>query len=74
MCISCGCGDPKDDMGNADTITLEDLEKAAKASDISVDEVAKNIGSYSTEKPKRPPHPVPDSLRPVGVGQNQGSA
>ena len=54
MCISCGCGKPSDDMGNADTITLNDLEKAAKASDITVDEVAKNIGSYATQASETP--------------------
>lgn len=47
MCISCGCGKPKDDMGNADTITLDTLEKAAKASDITVEEVASNVGDFA---------------------------
>jgi len=47
MCISCGCGKPTDDMGNADTITLDTLEKAAKASDITVEEVASNVGDYA---------------------------
>ena len=52
MCISCGCGKPSDDMGNVDTITLEDLQKAAKASDISVREVAKNVGAYAEQAPE----------------------
>lgn len=47
MCISCGCGNPSDDMGNTDTITLDTLQKAAKASDIRVEEVAKNVGAYA---------------------------
>jgi len=41
-------------MGNADTITLNDLEKAAKASDITVDEVAKNIGAYAAPASETP--------------------
>ncbi len=54
MCISCGCGKPSDDMGNADTITLADLEKAAKASDMTVEEVAKNIGAYAAQAGENP--------------------
>lgn len=47
MCIGCGCGKPSDDAGNADNITLDTLQKAAKASDISVEDVATNVGAYA---------------------------
>ena len=43
MCLDCGCGKPNDDHGNADHLTMEQVEKAAKASGISVDEAVKNI-------------------------------
>lgn len=31
MCYNCGCGNPNDDMGDADNITTETFRKAAKA-------------------------------------------
>jgi len=43
MCLDCGCGEPHDDHGDASHITYEDLKKAADASEISVEEAAKNI-------------------------------
>ena len=45
MCLSCGCGKPHDDHGNADQITYEDLKKAADANGFSVEEIARNISS-----------------------------
>lgn len=43
MCLSCGCGKPYEDHGNPANITYEDLERAAEAGGVSVDEAAKNI-------------------------------
>ena len=43
MCMSCGCGDASDDHGNSDNITEEDLQRAAKAADISKEQAADNI-------------------------------
>ena len=43
MCLDCGCGKPNDDHGNTDHLTMKQVEKAAKASEISVDEAVKNI-------------------------------
>lgn len=45
MCISCGCGEPNDKHNNPNLITRDDLEKAAKAANISIDDAAKNIAS-----------------------------
>ncbi len=42
MCYNCGCQITKDDMGNAQNITDETFEKAAKAWGQSVDEAKKN--------------------------------
>lgn len=38
MCYNCGCGNPNDDMGNADNITNETFKKAAEAEKQSVAE------------------------------------
>ncbi|OPY30215.1 MAG: hypothetical protein A4E28_00462 [Methanocella sp. PtaU1.Bin125] len=43
MCISCGCGMPNDRHNNPDLITQEDLDKAAKAANMSAKDAAKNI-------------------------------
>lgn len=43
MCVSCACGKPNDDHGDPRHITMEQLEQAAKAADISLEEVAENI-------------------------------
>jgi hypothetical protein len=45
MCLSCGCGQPNERHGNDDNITMEDLEKAGAAADISPAEAANNIQS-----------------------------
>ena len=43
MCLDCGCGKPNDDHGDTNHITMKDVEKAAKASEISVEEAVKNM-------------------------------
>ncbi|WP_230742933.1 hypothetical protein [Methanooceanicella nereidis] len=43
MCISCGCNKPHDKHGNPAHITIDELEKAAKAANMSKEEAAKNI-------------------------------
>ncbi len=43
MCLSCGCGEPNNDHGNASNITMQDLEAAAKAADITPEQAADNI-------------------------------
>lgn len=50
MCISCGCGEPNATHGDDRHITLEDLEAAAEAAEISVREVAKNIEQGANKK------------------------
>ena len=44
MCVSCGCGAPEDKHGDDRNITLSELQAAAEAAGISVDEVVANIG------------------------------
>jgi len=43
MCVSCGCGKPNDNHGNSDLITMDELQRAAKAANESVEDAAKNI-------------------------------
>ncbi len=43
MCMSCGCGAAKEDHGNKDHITMDDIERAAKAAGITPEEVVQNI-------------------------------
>lgn len=43
MCLTCGCGRPNDDHGVEDNITLDDLQAAADAQKISLNEAAQNF-------------------------------
>ena len=43
MCMSCGCGKPNDDHGDARNITQNDLDQAAQAANVSRDQAAQNI-------------------------------
>ena len=43
MCLDCGCGEPNDRHGDDRHITLDDVTAAARASEVSVEEAARNI-------------------------------
>jgi hypothetical protein len=43
MCMSCGCGKPNDQHGDAANITYDQLEAAAKAADIDPEKASDNI-------------------------------
>jgi hypothetical protein len=43
MCASCGCKQLDDDHGDSRHLTMQDLEAAAEAAEISVDEVVQNL-------------------------------
>ena len=43
MCLTCGCMLPHDDHGNPDYLTIEHLEKSAKADNMSLDEAIDNL-------------------------------
>ena len=45
MCMSCGCGEVRNDHDNPDNITEDDLQRAADAANISKEEAADNIRS-----------------------------
>jgi len=43
MCLDCGCGEANERHGDDRHITMDDVKAAAEASEISVDEAARNI-------------------------------
>jgi hypothetical protein len=43
MCISCGCGKPNDDHGDARNITLQDVDQAAQAAGTTRARVFENM-------------------------------
>ena len=43
MCLDCGCSEPNERHGDDRHITMDDIRAAAEASEISVDEAARNI-------------------------------
>ncbi len=49
MCMSCGCGEPNEDHGNPDNITLDDLRRAAKAANIEPEQAADNIHDLASQ-------------------------
>ena len=51
MCMSCGCGQPNEQHGNTDNITLAQMERAAKAADIDVESAADNIHALAKQLP-----------------------
>ncbi len=48
MCLSCGCGQPNEDHGNAANITMADLRDAATAAGLSPEDAARNIQDGAT--------------------------
>jgi hypothetical protein len=45
MCVSCGCGEPNERHGDDRHITQDDLQQAAEAANLSLDEVFRNIAA-----------------------------
>ena len=43
MCLDCGCGEPNERHGDDRHIIMDDIQAAAKASEISVEEAKRNI-------------------------------
>jgi hypothetical protein len=49
MCMSCGCGEPNETHGNTDNITLDQMERAAKAADIDIETAADHIHALAKQ-------------------------
>ncbi len=43
MCMNCGCGQPNDEQGNSANITYNELQQAAQANGMSVDQAVHNM-------------------------------
>jgi hypothetical protein len=43
MCLDCGCGEPNERHGDERHIIMDDVRAAAEASELSVEEAARNI-------------------------------
>ncbi len=60
MCVSCGCGEIHDNHGDPRHLTLEAVEQAAEAANLTVDQVVQNIqtsgrqGGSSSSSGRRP--------------------
>ena len=50
MCMSCGCKEVNENHGDPRNLTMDNLQKAADAAGISVDEAARNIQASAGEK------------------------
>jgi hypothetical protein len=50
MCVSCGCNKPNDNHGDIRHITMNQLEQAAAAANMSAADVAKNIQKAATQQ------------------------
>lgn len=49
MCLSCGCGQPNERHGNDANITAEDLQEAAQAAGVEMEQAADNIHNGARE-------------------------
>ena len=54
MCLDCGCGEPNERHGDDRHITMDDVKAAAEASEISVDEAARNISDGMRQAQRSP--------------------
>jgi hypothetical protein len=50
MCVSCGCGKYDDDHNDDRHLTMTDLQDAADAAEIDLNEVAQNIQEAVQQK------------------------
>lgn len=53
MCLTCGCMRPHD-VGNPDNLVIEDLDKSAAASGVSLDKAVANLVKTWTSPKQRP--------------------
>src|SRR5213082_4233321 len=67
MCISCGCGKPDDDHGDARNITMKDLDQAAQAAGTTRDRVLQNIMQGSQQGSSDNGQRQQSEQQPVGV-------
>ncbi len=77
MCLSCGCGKPDDDHGDARNITLQDVDEAAQAAGTTRARVFENIvqanraPSYGNGQDAQPATPQAAGLDAQVFSQSQ---
>lgn len=49
MCVTCGCGIPEDNHGDERNITLSELQAAAEAVGITLEEAVDNINEATSQ-------------------------
>ncbi len=52
MCLDCGCGEPNERHGDDRHIIMDDIQSAATASEISVEEAKRNIVEALSQTPR----------------------
>ena len=52
MCLDCGCGEPNERHGDERHIIMDDIQAAAKASEISMEEAKRNIVEALSQTPR----------------------
>lgn len=65
MCLSCGCNKPNEKHGDDRNITMQDLQSAAQAAEMSTEEVVTNIQQGFDQFGK---------AETAGVGSSQSAA
>ena len=63
MCLNCGCNMFDDDMGNTDNLTLTDIAKAAKASEMNG---ADTLANLRASLQKIDPQQLDQKIRQLG--------
>jgi hypothetical protein len=52
MCLDCGCGEPNERHGDDRHIIMDDIQAAATASEIPVEEAKRNIVEALSQTPR----------------------
>ena len=52
MCVTCGCGIPEDKHGDDRNITLSEVQAAAEAAEISLDDAVANLNKGIADSKK----------------------
>ncbi len=67
MCVSCGCGELHDDHGDTRHLTLDDIEQAAEAAGLTVEQVVQNIQTSATRMGSGPSSGRQEPSGPEGL-------
>jgi hypothetical protein len=70
MCLNCGCGDPADDKGKPQNITIRHLRDAAAANGQTVRESAQHIQETVAAYERQGSAPAEGSSHAEGRGQS----